>query len=74
MTITKLDLSPAARKERTEKLLKHWNGHQNEWRILHGILCMGHAFDYSEGVDHVFDGIMIADRLDDMNGVPKDAR
>jgi hypothetical protein len=64
-----MDLGDGARRARTERLLAHWRGNKNEWRILHGILCMDHAFspEDAEGVGRVFDSVRIAERLDAIN-------
>lgn len=65
-----LDLSPEARARRTDQMLAHWAGKSNEWRMLHGILCMSHGLQdvgESMAVDMVYDGLRIAERLDFLN-------
>jgi len=61
-----LDLSDDAANRRTDKLLAHWCGEKEEWRILHGILCMDHAFPFDSGLDKVFNTLRIAARLDEL--------
>lgn len=60
------------KQERTAKLIEDFRGNKHEFEMLKGVLCMGHPFDCTttdfDLVDSVFDGLMIASRMDELNG------
>jgi hypothetical protein len=60
------------KQERTAKLIEDFRGNKHEFQMLKGVLCMGHAFDCTttdfDLVESVFDGGMIASRMDEING------
>ena len=55
--------------ERTDIILKQWRGHANEFKVLHGYLCMTHGLDVHDSValGTVFDFNRFAHRMDEMN-------
>lgn len=56
---------------RTETLLAKWKGLPGEFYMLKGLICMEHPFPHPskerQMIDKLFDGILIARRMDDMN-------
>jgi hypothetical protein len=65
-----LDTSKKAIQRRTNNLLKDNYGHEREFSILHGILCMtcGSDTEDYEILRSIFDMQRIATRLDKLNG------
>ncbi len=59
------------RQERTAKLIENFRGNKHEFEMLKGVLCMNHAFDCTttdfDLVESVFDDMMIASRMDEIN-------
>lgn len=60
---------PDGKQRRTDILLARLRGTDNEFTKLHAILCMSHGLDLEDSLlaGAVFDGVRIAERLDEMN-------
>lgn len=61
-----LNFAQQAKEKRTKTVIDGYRGLPGEFMMLKGLLCMSH-FDEHPELRDVFDGIMIAQRMDDIN-------
>lgn len=71
------DLEPLQdpRQSRTDVLFKRLRGKPTEYTVLHAIMCMSHGLsgDDYKLAESVFDGMRIAQRLDEMNAAVRES-
>lgn len=54
---------------RTQATINYFRGHPEEFKLLHGVLIMAHAWELEESIEFrkIIDSELIAARMDELN-------